>query len=142
MGGLWLRRAAATTAAALNDQQPSLSAAGFFSDLAHGYAEETTLASSTRSTAEDWEAGAVRYLDGGTVLATALSLSYDILDPAGRAIGPLRILTDGVWMWPSDLAYYLERYHCVLPADLVSHMGESDWTCPTDMEAADDELDT
>ena len=30
--------------------------------------------------------------------------------------------TDGVYSWPTDLAYYVERYHLRLPDDFVAHV--------------------
>jgi len=37
-------------------------------------------------------------------------------------IPPLSMQTDGVWAWPNVLAYYVERYHCRLPDEFVSHV--------------------
>ena len=117
----------------MTDEPQPLRAAGFFADLSYGYQEEPALVTSVRPAGEDWEAQAVGYLGGGTVIAAAMMVTSDILDPADPIIGPLTILADGVWMWPSDLAYYVQRYHCAVPPDFVQHMREQDWTPPTDL---------
>lgn len=46
-------------------------------------------------------------------------------------------LTDGTWLWRSDLAYYVERYLVGVPADLVEHARRQSWRAPT---IADSEL--
>ncbi len=63
---------------------------GFFGDLEHG---------------DPWE----------------FSLFYDVLDDGVDVleIGPLSLLTDGTYVWPSDLAHYIVKYGVrVMPAFL------------------------
>ena len=114
---------------------------GFFSDLTYGDPDEPALAAMVAPAGEPWEADAIRYLEGGDVLAVRMMLSYDELDPAHPAIDPLQIRTDGTFAWPSDLAYYLARYHCVLPDDFVEHMRAQGWKSPVlDIDGDDYEL--
>jgi hypothetical protein len=40
------------------------------------------------------------------------------------------VLTDGQYAWPSDLAYYVERYHVRLPDDFVSVIAAHGWRVP------------
>jgi hypothetical protein len=46
-------------------------------------------------------------------------------------------MTDGTWVWPSDLAFYVERYHVELPTDFVEHVRSCGWNPP---QLSDDEL--
>jgi len=121
----------------MTDLQP----VGFFSDLSYGHAEEGPLSAAVRAESDDWEPSAVGYLEAGTPIAIAMMVTCDELDPARPEIGPLAILTDGTWVWPSDLAYYLGRYHCPLPDEFVTHMRDQDWHVPEDLEVDLDEYE-
>jgi hypothetical protein len=44
------------------------------------------------------------------------------------------VLTDGVWVWPSELAYYVEAFHLRLPTEFVSHMRNNDWQPPSGVD--------
>ena len=103
---------------------------GFFSDLAYGDPEEPALSSLVQPAAEPWEADAVAYLSGGVVIAATMMVTFDEIDPARAPIGGLKFRTDGTFVWPSDLAYYLEHYHPVLPHDFVEHMRAQGWRPP------------
>ena len=35
------------------------------------------------------------------------------------------IMSDGEYMWPSDLAYYIEKYNLMLPDDFTKHILQS-----------------
>jgi len=59
------------------------------------------------------------YLRAGSVLATTGRRVDDFIDSTQKRIAPQDLLTDGAWMWPADLAYYVERYHVRLPAEFV-----------------------
>ncbi len=46
----------------------------------------------------------------------------DVLDESKGVIGSLEILTDGEWIWPSDLSYYLQNYHIKLDERFIDHI--------------------
>lgn len=46
-------------------------------------------------------------------------------------------LTDGVWIWPSELAYYVREFHLALPDDFVAHMEANAWRVPEDVDCDD-----
>lgn len=39
-------------------------------------------------------------------------------------------LTDGVWIWPWELPYYLMRYNLELPSEFVGHAIANNWMIP------------
>ena len=55
----------------------------------------------------------------------------ECLDGARTAVAPLEIATDGRWVWPRDLAYYVGEYHGSLPPEFVEHMRACRWKAPT-----------
>ncbi|HEX7245791.1 MAG TPA: hypothetical protein VF245_09525 [Solirubrobacterales bacterium] len=69
----------------------------------------------------------LEFLRGGGVVLQASGLREDRLDPAAPVAVPLGYLSDGEWIWPQELAYYLE-VHDVLPeAALLEHARERDF---------------
>jgi hypothetical protein len=80
-----------------------------------------------------------RYLAGGTAVATAGGLAaVDVLAGDGRTIGAVELLTDGHWVWPGDLAYYVEHDAVDLPAEFLARARANDWQCPeVDEETTD-----
>jgi hypothetical protein len=62
------------------------------------------------------------YLTKAAMVLAARSLDEDLLDPARPAKVPLTYLTDGTWIWPGGVGYYL-RTHGVPPEpELVEHI--------------------
>lgn len=63
----------------------------------------------------------IEFLRGGGVVLRAPGLRADRLDSKAPAAVPLGYLSDGEWIWPLELAYYLE-IHDLLPEDaLLEH---------------------
>lgn len=62
----------------------------------------------------------------------------DVLDPRGDAMieAPRALLTDGVYVWGADLAYYVERYHARLPRAFWHHAHDRGWRIPSDLDVA------
>jgi hypothetical protein len=73
----------------------------------------------------------VQYLNAGATLAATGSVVDDALDVTKKAVAPLEIVTDGIWVWPRDLAYYVEHYHIVLPSAFVEYMRTRSWNPPS-----------
>ncbi len=63
----------------------------------------------------------LEFLRGGGVVLRASLRREDRLDPSAPAVVPLGYRSDGEWIWPLELAYYLEA-HDLLPEDaLLDH---------------------
>ncbi|MFC9626269.1 hypothetical protein ACFTXM_42070 [Streptomyces sp. NPDC056930] len=62
----------------------------------------------------------------------------DVLSSTGAVIGGLHLLTDGKWLWYSDLAHYVEHYHVALDPRFVEHVQSNGWAVP---EPTDSDLD-
>ncbi|MGW2556295.1 hypothetical protein [Streptomyces sp. NPDC001635] len=78
----------------------------------------------------------VRYLEEGELIVATGSWANDLVNPDIKRTRQYSIHTDGVWVWPSSLAYYLVTYHTELPGEFLQHMEASGWTVPTLDEAA------
>ncbi len=104
--------------------------AGFFRELEHD------IPTSTDPSIEEVGGEAIRrhrarvvaYLEQGTVLAVAAGPTSDYFQRPGRhIIGSLCLQTDGVWLWPSDLSYYVQYYGVAVPDAFLAHMEAGDW---------------
>jgi hypothetical protein len=115
---------------------------GFFRELRHGKPDGPSLRDSIGSGEPD-EAAIVQYLYTGATLAATGSMVDDYLNSDRKAIAPLEIATDGRWVWPRDLAYYVAEHHVRLPSAFVEHMRERGWKAPeftlADMEKIETE---
>jgi hypothetical protein len=58
-------------------------------------------------------------------------MAHDCLDDAKPAVARREIATDGQWVWPRDLAYYVETYGVALPDDFIQNMRQRRWQPPT-----------
>ncbi|MEV0956974.1 hypothetical protein AB0I97_13975 [Streptomyces sp. NPDC049951] len=107
--------------------------AGFY-----GSAEEvSTVATSVE---HSWEELAARYLEQGEVIVAASQWVDDLLEGNAKRICQYSIRTDGAWVWPSSLVYYVRQYHVKLPIEFLNHMAENDWVVGELEEAAVDEI--
>jgi hypothetical protein len=118
--------------------------AGSFRELSHGIEDCGSLAAAVSDHPSQDEDRIIEYLNNGVTSAVAPCIVSDVLQPSSEIfIGPLTTLTDGVWEWPSDLAYYVEKYHVRLPKEFVAHMREAGWQIPEksqiDLARLDDE---
>jgi len=106
---------------------------GFYRDLPFGPASAPSVLDTRRSEAQAYEVRLVAYLRAGHGLLVSPALSSDVVD--GAVIGPVEVLTDGTWAWPSDLAHYVERYHCRVPDEFIAHARGREWRVPDVGEA-------
>ena len=72
------------------------------------------------------------YLRNGLLLIGCPGVVSDTLDGTVGVIGSPDILTDGVWAWPGELPYYVEKCHLTLPGEFVGHIRERSFQPPAD----------
>ena len=93
---------------------------GFFRKLPHCDTNGPSWPGFSRR-AEDDEAAIVRYLAENPVLAMSGSVVHDVIDPLDPVAGRSAVRTDGEWIWPDDLAYYVANYHAALLTDSIEY---------------------
>lgn len=81
----------------------------------------------------------VAYLRGGVTLVFSPGRDFDVLDDS-KVAGSSSIATDGVYVWPRTLAYYVETYDVELPAAFESHMERNRWAAPEVVDKASLEI--
>ncbi|MFF2133687.1 hypothetical protein ACFVW1_51930 [Streptomyces olivochromogenes] len=111
---------------------------GDFRELEYGRPDGPSLRSAVRTVGPEHERDLVQYLRSGSALFCTPSAVPDVLSSTGAVIGGLRLLTDGKWLWYSDLAHYVEHYHVALDPGFVEHVRSKGWAVP---ELSDSALD-
>lgn len=114
---------------------------GFFPELRHGDEDGISIKTLMSDTARSNEAEQAQYLENGVVLIACAGVVKDVLNPLSGIIGSPHILTDGVWAWPKDLAYYVKKYHVKLPDEFIQHMKNNGWNPPDETEIDLSELE-
>lgn len=102
---------------------------GFFRELRHGMPEAQQINSLVSEKPQENEELIINYLKEGVLFIATTGFVEDVLKP-GQLICCPHILTDGVWAWPADLAYYVEKYHVQLPNEFVKFMKGRNWIVP------------
>lgn len=98
----------------------SLKKVGWFGDLPHGIPGSQTAAEATNHLPTALVGEVARYLDAGSVVAVAGIDVHDCLSSNRELISAdLRTLSDGEYVWPSDLSFYVRRYRVGLPDDFI-----------------------
>lgn len=73
----------------------------------------------------------VSYLAKGWVaLQSDHEPKFDVLQHPDRVLGPPSVYTDGVWVWPAGIAYYVDQYNLWPPSEFLDHMRSNRWVVP------------
>jgi len=62
------------------------------------------------------------YLDGAPLVGPARGYDVDRLDPNGQQSVPVAFHTDGTWIWPAAVNYFLREHDVAPEPDLVEHI--------------------
>lgn len=62
------------------------------------------------------------YLDGAPLVGPARGYDVDRLDPNGQQSVPVAFHTDGTWIWPAAVNYFLREHDIAPEPDLVEHI--------------------
>ena len=71
-----------------------------------------------------------RYLRSGATLRAEPAAYEDYFDPSSTA-GSLTLFTDGTYVWPDCLSYYVDRHDVELPAEFERQMAAHHFEAPT-----------
>lgn len=107
----------------VSDMQ-SIQLVGWYSELPHGEMSGPSLSKRDAIDVAD-RAQISEYLDAGKVVAIAAVNVVDVIDGLTVIDRELRTLTDGQFVWPSDLSYYVSKYGSSLPESFLSHVRRS-----------------
>ncbi|MET7468188.1 hypothetical protein ABZS35_05520 [Micromonospora sp. NPDC005599] len=67
-------------------------------------------------------ARAAAYLDAGTPVLATTARGPDVVEPERGRVVPMTYRTDGRWLWPESVTYYLQEYGLAPEPDLLAHI--------------------
>jgi hypothetical protein len=70
------------------------------------------------------------YLSAGATVLTSNSYGADGFDRDKRVAVPVGYRTDGTWVWPLSVEYYLSEHNVAPEPDLYSAIKSHEYTCP------------
>lgn len=80
-----------------------------------------------------WEARELKkvvgYLRSGVIAIASPGIVKSVLDET-KVIGTPSWRTDGVWLWPDTLAYYVEAHGVCLPPPFIRHIRGNKYSVP------------
>ncbi|MFD0687779.1 hypothetical protein [Actinomadura fibrosa] len=104
---------------------------GFFRELSHGDPDGPSLMACVSKGDVKKRNLLASYLEHGAVLAVTGRDVYDVLADDKTVSGRLALMTDGTWLWPADLSYYVRVYNVQLPLEFTEHAESLDWRSPS-----------
>ncbi|WP_051712954.1 hypothetical protein [Spirillospora albida] len=80
----------------------------------------------------------VQYLEKAPIVLSARGFDTDVLDPDRASNVPLAFHTDGVWVWPGAVGYYLKKHGVPPQPELLEHIKLAGFQVPEVAEEAKD----
>ncbi|MFD2465977.1 hypothetical protein [Amycolatopsis silviterrae] len=80
------------------------------------------------------------YLDGAPIILASRSNDVDAFDPSRTDAVPLNFRTDGSWVWPGAVGYYLREHGISPDPELVAHIRAAGYAVPEVGEAAQERM--
>lgn len=68
-----------------------------------------------------------QYLNSGAVIVECCGTTIDVINSDNGVAGVPSLLTDGVWVWPGDLSYYVKKYNIKLSDDFISTLKQNNF---------------
>ena len=107
---------------------------GWFHELEHCDYEGVSLERARAESAAPDEERIAAYLDAGHLYIAATGFVEDWFADDEIMIGAPHLLTDGVYVWPADLPYYVRNYHVRLPKAFMIHVANNGYEMPKDVD--------
>lgn len=82
----------------------------------------------------------VQYLESGVIAIASPGMAKSVLDDE-KVIGTPSWKTDGVWLWPETLSYYVKFHKVCLPSAFIRHIQRNGYVIPPVDEEAMEQLD-
>lgn len=118
-----------------------LKTVGFFRELRHGEENGSSLIENIDDKPKAYENKLIEYLQNGILFIFSPCTVTDVLSKEDVIIGRPDVLTDGVWAWSGDLAYYIKKYHVNLSDDFINHVKCNNWKVPDEATVNLDDLE-
>ncbi|XUL89049.1 hypothetical protein ACQ86D_22430 [Streptomyces galilaeus] len=105
--------------------------AGFYRELGgSGDGTAPSLRDAGRSSGEWDEDRLVAYLEASHEIYTAMGAERDVIADDVWITGAGSLVTDGTYVWPTELAYYVQRHHVALLPEFAAHIRARNYVSP------------
>lgn len=84
---------------------------GFFKEMLQGDENNPAIFDYIQSEANEDEEKILKYLENGAIIVACGRVVVDIINPDNGVAGCPNLMTDGIWAWSGELAYYVKKYH-------------------------------
>ncbi|HZN68414.1 MAG TPA: hypothetical protein VFB66_24225 [Tepidisphaeraceae bacterium] len=92
------------------------------------------LADAAADSPQEHEEQIAAYLERAPNYSAMGKVVFDALGPTCDKILFPATNTDGLYLWPAELAYYVRKYHVRLPQHFLDRMRSFNWTPPCESE--------
>lgn len=114
---------------------------GFYKEMPHGEESDPSILDYIGKIGSIEAEKICQYLNEGKVLVACGGIVTDILNPENGFAGCPELKTDGIWVWPGDLAYYVKQYHLALNEEFIKTMKNSNWHISNSSDIDYDEME-
>lgn len=104
---------------------------GVYNEMPYGKASDLSIKDYLNQEDDDNISKICGYLDQGIVIIKSTEPLSDVIDSSKGNAGMATALTDGEWLWPGDISYYVRNYRLKLPNEFLETMIRNDWKVPT-----------
>ncbi len=114
-----------------------LKSVGYFKEMPHGVNSKDSIYDYIKKEKTSDIKKICAYLDAGIELIVSPGVVEDVINPERGTAGVTSTYTDGVWLWPGDLSYYVRNYKLKLPEEFIKTMQQNDWKVRIKIEDLD-----
>jgi hypothetical protein len=111
-----------------------LKTVGYYKEMSQGRETDDSIYNFIYKGNPDENAKICQYLESGVEFIVSPGVTYDVINPDNGTSGIASSYSDGTWLWPGDLSYYVKKYNIKLPDEFISTMRKSNWIVPIRLE--------
>ena len=100
---------------------------GYYKEMPHGGNSEISIRDYINKESKDIIENICSYLDSGVAFIVSPGNVEDVIVPENGIAGDTTTYTDGEWLWPGDLSYYVRNYSLKLPDEFIATMKKNGW---------------
>ena len=108
----------------------NLTTVGYFKEMSQGKSTDPSIHKMVNRGDAKLIEKICAYLDKGAKIIVCPGVTRDLIDEAAGVAGTGSACTDGVWLWPDDLSYYVRKYNIFIPDAFLETMKGNNWKNP------------
>lgn len=100
---------------------------GFYKEMPHAEESDPSILNFIQNEKNKEMKEICQYLKEGSVLVACGGIVQDVINPQNGGAGCPDMITDGIWIWPGNLPYYVMQYNLKLDEVFIQTMRENNW---------------